>query len=216
MVAKAPVPGEAKTRLAAHVGAATAAELAAAGLLDTLEVMLATFPVVHVALAGEVSRGVRTAEIESALQRCRVFPQRGAGFGARLAAAHADAAGGHLVVQVGTDTPQLSSGLLTEVVEVAGRGRRTAVLGDALDGGWWVLALRDPALARALASVPMSRGDTGELTRRALVDGGAQVRSCTPLRDVDEPEDAEAAALAAPGGRFAEAWRQAARSWHRG
>ena len=37
MVAKAPVPGLAKTRLAASIGAEAAADVAAAALLDTLD-----------------------------------------------------------------------------------------------------------------------------------------------------------------------------------
>ena len=42
VVAKAPVPGAAKTRLAATVGDRNAAELAAAALLDTIDVCAQT------------------------------------------------------------------------------------------------------------------------------------------------------------------------------
>ncbi|MBV8177250.1 MAG: glycosyltransferase, partial [Mycobacterium sp.] len=56
VVAKAPVPGRAKTRLAATVGDQLAAEIAAAALLDTLDAVAAT-PVATrvVALTGELA-----------------------------------------------------------------------------------------------------------------------------------------------------------------
>ena len=41
VVAKAPVPGQAKTRLAASVGEQAAADIAAAALLDTLDAVAA-------------------------------------------------------------------------------------------------------------------------------------------------------------------------------
>ncbi|MDT7765522.1 MAG: uncharacterized protein QOC63_4942, partial [Mycobacterium sp.] len=41
VVAKAPAPGQAKTRLAASVGAQAAADIAAAALLDTLDAVAA-------------------------------------------------------------------------------------------------------------------------------------------------------------------------------
>lgn len=212
VVAKAPVPGFAKTRLAAHVGAQTAAELAAAALLDTLDALGDAFATVHVSFAGDLDQAVRRDEVVAALGRCEVSHQAGADFGARLAHAHRCAGGGgRLVVQVGMDTPQVTAPLLREVADLAGDERRTAVLGPADDGGWWVLALRDPGLAQVLTAVPMSRDDTAERTERALVRSGASVRHAATLRDVDEVADAEAVARAAPGSRFAATWRASAR-----
>jgi uncharacterized protein len=207
LVAKAPVPGLAKTRLAAHVGDRAAAELAAAALLDTLEALTAAFPTVHVSLTGDVEAAVRADEIAAALSRCEVSQQHGPDFGARLAHAHACAGGaGRLVVQVGMDTPQVSPDLLRDVAAMAGDDRRTAVLGPADDGGWWVLALHDPALAAVLAAVPLSRKDTAELTERALCRAGAAVRRAARLRDVDEIDDAQEVARAARHSRFAATW----------
>lgn len=207
LVAKAPVPGFAKTRLAAHLGDHAAAELAAAGLLDTLDALAEAFPTVHVSLTGRVEDAVLADEIAAALGRCEVSRQQGAGFGARLVHAHEAAGdGSRLVVQVGMDTPQVTAGLLHEVAELAGSDRRTAVLGPATDGGWWVLALRDPGLAAVLASVPMSRGDTADLTEEALRAAGASVRRAAPMRDVDEPDDVEAVAPLARNSRFAATW----------
>ncbi len=209
VVARAPVPGEAKTRLAAAVGPEVAADLAAAALLDTLDAMRSAFSTVHVSLGGDLDRAVRREEIVQALAGCEVSQQVGEGFGERLAHAHACAGReGRVVVQVGMDTPQVEVRQLCEVVASSG-DERTAVLGPAEDGGWWVLALRDPQLAEALVEVPMSTPTTCHDTEVALRVRGVDVRRTSGLRDVDEIADAEAAAAAAPQTRFAATWRTA-------
>ena len=87
-----------------------------------------------------------------------MHPQRGDTFGERLARAHADAAGAGPTVQIGMDTPQVTPADLGVIARAAYEG--DAVLGPATDGGWWVLALSDPAAARVLVDVEMSRPDT--------------------------------------------------------
>ena len=58
VVAKAPVPGLAKTRLAASIGADAAADVAAAALLDTLDaVAAASVQARVVALVGDLEVG---------------------------------------------------------------------------------------------------------------------------------------------------------------
>lgn len=92
VVAKAPEPGRAKTRLAATVGDRVAAEIAAAALLDTLDAVAAA-PIAGrvVALTGDLDAAARSAEIRGRLESFRVIPQRGSDFGDRLANAHIDA-----------------------------------------------------------------------------------------------------------------------------
>ena len=214
MVAKAPVPGQAKTRLAADIGADAAAEVAACALLDLVDVVRAARARLVVALSGGLAGAARGAEVEAALAGADVFAQRGDGFADRLAAAHADAhrlliAAGRPVpvLQVGMDTPQLSVRLLSESLRTA--AAHDAVLGPAEDGGWWGLAVGDPRWAEGLRGVPMSRADTGELTLRALRVAGAEVAMLPRLRDVDTWSDALAVARLAPRGRFAAAVRAA-------
>jgi uncharacterized protein len=207
VTAKAPVPGLAKTRLAATVGDDAAADLAAAALLDTLTAAEAAAGREHrvAALTGDLRRSARAERLDRALRDWRVVPQRGEGFDQRLAAAHADAGPGP-VVQVGMDTPQVTADLLQAVADaLAGDD---AVLGPAPDGGWWVLGLRDPAHAEALVGVPMSTAHTYDDTRAALLARGLRVGTTATLRDVDDAADAEAVAAAAPGTLFARAWRR--------
>ncbi|MFC4127698.1 TIGR04282 family arsenosugar biosynthesis glycosyltransferase [Nocardia rhizosphaerae] len=203
VVAKAPVAGFAKTRLTPPLRPAAAAELAAAALLDTLAAVRdsgARHGVV--AWTGELARAEYATEIAAALADFEVVPQRGHGFGERLACAHADAARTGLpVLQIGMDTPQAGPALLASSARTL-IARGGAVLGPATDGGWWALGLTDPRPARLLAEVPMSTDRTGELTRNALHRCGLRVRSLPVLTDVDHVADI-APVAAASTGRFA-------------
>jgi uncharacterized protein len=188
VVAKAPEPGRAKTRLAATVGDAVAADIAAAALLDTLDAVAAA-PVAArvVALTGDLDGAAGGAEIRRRLESFTVIAQRGDDFADRLANAHADAADGYPVLQIGMDTPQVTAELLTDCA------RRLldapAILGPAHDGGWWVLGVAAPAMAECLRGVPMSRTDTGKLTLKALRDNGIDVNWVRPLADIDVADD---------------------------
>ena len=212
VVARAPVPGEAKTRLAAVVGPRHAAELAAAALLDTIDACERAFGRArcHLALTGDLDRAARAGELRHRLGGWTVHPQRGDGFAERLARAHQDVAG-HArapVVQIGMDTPHVTHEHLHAVADLLHRA--TAVLGPASDGGWWVLGLQSPGPATALAGVPMSTERTCADTEAALQAAGADVARTSELRDVDTVEDAAAVAAESPGSRFAEAWSDVA------
>ncbi|MET0822177.1 MAG: DUF2064 domain-containing protein [Aeromicrobium sp.] len=202
VVAKAPVPGEAKTRIAQTVGDEVAADLAAAALLDTLTTATAVGWPVVVAMTGDLARAARADEIRAALEPLRVVPQRGDGLGERLANAHVDAAAGSSagVVQVGMDTPQL---LVADYLD-AGRTVElgSIVVGPATDGGWWLLGLPDPSLAAELADVEMSTSDTGARTVEAL---GGDVVMLRTLPDMDTWDDAVAIAGSVPISRLADA-----------
>lgn len=213
VVAKAPVAGFAKTRLASTVGTRVAARLAAAALLDTVDSARAVpGATVVCALTGDLTAAERADELTDALRHCVVFPQRGATFADRLVHAHADVAArfpGWPVLQVGMDTPQLLPPLLTGALA---RLRDTdAVLGLAADGGWWALGLRRPTDAHVLATVPMSRPDTGSRTLAALRTAGLRVEHLPMLSDVDTMADAILVATQAPESRFARTFAAVAR-----
>lgn len=212
VVAKAPVAGQAKTRLGIAVGDRAAADIAAAALLDTLDAVAAA-PVLArvVALIGDLDAASGAAEIRDRLDGFTVVSQRGEGFADRLANAHADAAlaaGDYPVLQIGMDTPQVSAELLGHCA------RRLldapAVLGLARDGGWWALGVGSPGMADVLRSVPMSQSNTGELTWRALRNRGVDVQIIDELADVDTIDDIEVVRRSCvPGSRFVRATRAA-------
>jgi len=210
VVAKAPVPGLAKTRLAAAIGDRAAADIAAAALLDTLDaVAAAPLAARVVAMTGDLAAACSSNEIRSRLEAFTVVPQRGDAFADRLANAHLDAAaaaGLQAVFQIGMDTPQVSAGLLAECAE--GLLDADAVLGLAADGGWWALGVADASMADCLRQVPMSQDDTGALTLAALSAKGIRVGLVTELADVDTIDDIESVRSAcATESRFARAVR---------
>ncbi len=205
VVAKAPVPGRVKTRLGDDVGHEAAAAVAAASLLDTLEACNAASADRHLSLAGDLAEAVDGPRIVEALSGWTVTAQHGDGFAERLAGAHRDAGPG-VVVQIGMDTPHVTAaGLHAAAAALDGHD---AVLGPAWDGGWWVLARRDPDHAQALAAVPMSTPSTLEDTQAALERAGCRVRRTSAMRDVDTVADADHVAALAPGTRFAAVWRE--------
>ncbi len=212
VMAKAPVAGRVKTRLGADVGHEAAARVAAAALLDTIEAATAAAGAEGclLALEGDLDGAVEGDALRAALAGWTVTPQHGDGFARRLAHAHAEAGPG-VVVQVGMDTPHATAEHLVAAAAPlrADAPAHDAVLGPADDGGWWVLARRDPAVAAVLAEVEMSTERTGEETRAALTRAGWRVGTTVSLRDVDEVADADAVAALAPGSRFAAAWAEA-------
>lgn len=208
-MAKAPIPGRVKTRLGAVVGMEAAARLAAAALLDTLTACRAAFTECHLALDGDLRDSADEATLREHLAGWVLHPQRGSTFGERLAAAHAAVAGPGPTVQVGMDTPQITSADLGQVAAAWGEGN--AVLGPAPDGGWWVLAVEGPSAAAGLAGVPMSRADTYLRTREALQASGRTVVAARTVRDVDTVEDADLVASGLVAGHFRQVWHEVAR-----
>jgi uncharacterized protein len=210
VLAKAPVPGRAKTRLTPPATPEGAAGIAAAALLDTLDAAAATPGArVVVAFEGRTSEAVRADEIAAALAQHTVVPQRGDSLGERIAAAHADAAAafpGAATIQIGMDSPQLDAGLLDDGLRTVESGA-TAALGLALDGGWWVMALADPRHAALITDVPTSTDDTGRRTLAALRAGLGPdaVAELPALSDVDTADDAVRVSELVPHGRFARA-----------
>ena len=211
VIAKAPVPGLAKTRLGEEVGMEQAADLAAAALLDTLAACREEFGTRYLALTGDLTRASRSDEIIEALAGWIVFEQVGATFADRLAHAHRSVAdsGPGGVVQIGMDTPQVTPVLLRSVAAALDSGSEV-VLGPAEDGGWWVLGLADGRTATALVGVPMSDPETFARTEEAFATGGQRAARVATLRDVDTVADAAAVAELAPATRFASSWRAAA------
>lgn len=193
VIAKEPIPGRAKTRLTPPCSALQAAELAEAALLDTLEVVARTpAPRRILAFEGDGRRWRR--------EGFELIPQRGPGLAERLAAAFDDVDSPALLV--GMDTPQLTPTLLLDGICALSRQDCDAVLGPALDGGYWSVGFSH-GVRGAFDDVPMSSVSTLSAQRARLGALGLRVHEQPPLRDVDTIEDARAVARAAPHTRFA-------------
>jgi uncharacterized protein len=209
VLAKAPVPGEVKTRLCPPATPAQAARVAAAAFLDTLDAVLAVPDVAPVvALTGDLAQAADAAALTEQLRAVTVLPQRGTTLGQRIAAAFADTAAAidrRPVLQIGMDTPQVDAKLLTHCLDLLDGPGVDAALGPATDGGWWVLGVRRPELVQLIADIPTSRSDTGAQTMAALRASGCRVVELPELSDVDTWDDAATVAADVPGSRFAAA-----------
>lgn len=204
-MAKEPVPGRVKTRLTPPCTPDEAADLAAAAIADTLEAALgSSADDVVVVLDGRPGPWCPAG--------VRIVPQVEGPFDHRLAAAW-DAVGGP-AVQIGMDTPQVTSQLLDDAMAALSTPGTDAVLGPANDGGWWAIGLHGAVAAgfssppsagfsAVFAGVPMSRPDTGRLQRRRLTELGLSVVDLPELTDVDTFADAVNVAGIAPDTRFA-------------
>jgi rSAM/selenodomain-associated transferase 1 len=195
VIAKEPLPGRAKTRLCPPCTREQAAALAEAALLDTLDTV-SRAPVARRVLVFD-GDGERWRPLGFEL-----LQQRGTGLGERLAAAFEDVGGAALLV--GMDTPQLTVELIRDGVDALRRPSVDAVLGPALDGGYWTVGLARPAPG-LFDGVPMSDPATCAVQRKRIQDLGLRLHEHVRLRDVDTIDDARAVALEAPASRFAAA-----------
>jgi glycosyltransferase A (GT-A) superfamily protein (DUF2064 family) len=198
VMAKAPLPGRVKTRLCPPCSSEQAALIAAAALADTLDAVAGCGARRTVlALDGEPGPWL-PAGIE-------VIPQRGHGLAERLANAWTDSGGTGL--QIGMDTPQVGSTELDGLLGELDRPGRRAVLGHAVDGGWWVVGMSgvgSGVLRQAFVGVPMSTSRTGVCQERRLRSLGFSVAHAAVRRDIDTVDDLVAVAAAAPDLRTAE------------
>jgi rSAM/selenodomain-associated transferase 1 len=193
VLAKAPEPGRSKTRLSPPCTPEQAAELAAAALVDTL------------AAADAAATGRRVVALDGdragpVPAGWEVIAQRGRGLDERIAHAFEDVGGPALLV--GMDTPQVGPALLSASAWALLERGVDAVLGPAIDGGYWAIGMREPGPA-AVVGVPMSSATTGAAQLARLGALGLRVRTLPVQRDVDTIADARAVAAAAPRTRFA-------------
>ncbi len=212
VLAKEPQPGKVKTRLCPPYSPAQAAQLAHAALADTLAAVLATAArgcargrLVEPVLALSGSPGPWLSPLLDGPAALRVIPQRAGSLDVRIAAAFDDATAGcadRSALLIGMDTPQVTDALLTAAVERLTSPGCDAVLGRALDGGWWGMGLRRPEPAHVVG-VPMSTSETGSAQQDRLTSSGLRVQALPVLRDVDTAPDADRVAALAPRTRFA-------------
>ncbi len=192
VMAKAPESGRVKTRLCPPCTPGQAAELADASLRDVVSAMEATPAARRVVVLDGAPPPWLPASID-------VVPQRGAGLDQRLAAAFA-AIGPALVIA--GDTPQVRPEDLVD--GLCALRTQDAVLGPAVDGGYWAIGLRR-VHPRALRGVPMSSPRTLDAQRERLATLGLRWSELRALRDVDAFADAVAVAAECPSSRFARA-----------
>lgn len=187
--AKAPIPGQAKTRLIPALGETVAARLAHRMLLRTVaEAEAAGLAIPELCATPhpfdlEWGPFLPKAEI-------RYTDQGGGDLGERLArAAKRVILLGESVLLIGTDCPALSGRLLRTAAQEL--ESHDAIIHPTLDGGYALLGLRkfDPSLFTGIAWSTDSVARATIARIRAL---GWSLHLGATLRDVDEPADLDA------------------------
>jgi rSAM/selenodomain-associated transferase 1 len=191
VMAKAPRPGHAKTRLHPLLGLDGSARLQAALIRRTALLTTGQGLRTYLAFDPPDARAELAALVPDSV---RLLPQPGGNLGQRLTAAVSQVTTerpGPLLV-IGTDAPTLTGELLTSAFTALHRGA-DVVLGPALDGGYYLIGLHRPQPA-LFGIDPGLWG--GEQVLAATLDAATSdelsVRLLPPLRDLDTPEDATA------------------------
>jgi rSAM/selenodomain-associated transferase 1 len=193
VVAKAPVAGEVKTRLCPPCTPDEAARIAKAALEDTIAAAEE---------AGFADRVLAVHGRADGWERAgwRVVAQRGDDFGSRLQHVWDDVGGP--AIQVAMDTPHVAAADYRSAWALLDGSEHDALLGPALDGGWWLLGLRR-SHARLFDGVPMGTARTGRAQLDRLGALGLRVGMLPVVRDLDTFTDAEAIAASYPASRTA-------------
>jgi rSAM/selenodomain-associated transferase 1 len=187
---KAPRPGAVKTRLARSVGEAVAAEIYRRITERVLEETRDA--------SGRWARVVcfdppgARAELAAWLGAdCALLPQQGTDLGKRMQHGFeaAFASGARRVVLAGSDIPGLSRALVVEAF--AALEAHDVVLGPALDGGYYLIGLREQQ-AGLFDGMRWSQPDVFRDTLDRAAAAGLSVHRLPELRDIDSLEDVRA------------------------
>lgn len=188
--AKAPIPGQVKTRLCPPLTPDEAASLHGSFVLDMLERSRAT---------ASMDRFVACApspdhvffKILAERHGVRLIAQTGDDLGARLARAIADvfALGYRRVLVIGTDLPTLPASAFGDAEQLL--AAHDVVLGPALDGGYYLIGLRKPA-PELFAGLPWSTDRVLALTKQKAAALGLSTGLLPVRRDIDTVEDLKA------------------------
>jgi rSAM/selenodomain-associated transferase 1 len=145
VMAKAPLAGQVKTRLIPALSAEQAAALARALLLDQLHHLSAiTDADLYLAFAPATERGLFQ---ELAPPGFRLFSQRGADLGARMANVFDTLyAGGHRnMVLIGGDLAPVPAEIFAEAFALLDNRLPRVVFGPSRDGGYYLVGCNQPA-----------------------------------------------------------------------
>lgn len=189
IMARAPRPGQVKTRLQPLLGPQRCAQLQAALTARTVRLAQQVAPHATYLALDPVACGAPPRVAGAA-----VLGQRGCDLGARMRAAVEDVLVAHQgpVAVIGTDAPTLTAAHLRAAGAALTAGH-DAVFGPALDGGYYLLAL-PRSVPELFAIDPTLWGGPQVLSAslRAAETAGLRVGMLAPLRDLDTPADARA------------------------
>lgn len=189
IMARYPQEGQTKTRLGRAIGHRAAAELYRAFLADLAHRFKAQPYALHWAYTpAEVDYRAFINELVPDLPKpMYTFPQQGANLGARLLHAFqwTHSQGYSHIILIGSDTPQVT----LANIENARRELAEAdvVLGPAEDGGYYLIAMKQPH--DVFSGIPMSTSSVTELTLQSARQQDLKTRLIESSFDIDELAD---------------------------
>ena len=193
--AKAPVPGEVKTRLCPPLTPDEAATLHGSFVLDMLErsktaVAKLKLPLDRY-LACLPSSTLVFFKIMEERQSVKLIDQVGDDLGARMQHAFETmfGKGYHRVFIVGTDVPSLPLDHYTQALTLV--EKNDLVLGPALDGGYYLIGVKR-VVPDLFVGIPWSTERVLEMTKEKATTLGLKTALLPPWRDVDTIEDLQA------------------------
>lgn len=186
IAARAPRPGEVKTRLAAGIGGAAAADLYAAFLRDLgSRFEKAPFPVGWYVTPTDAWSEIRPLVGAGPAARVRVQPDADWTDRQRHLLRRASEEGERPVVLIASDSPQLGR---DEVAEAFDRLRdHDVVLGPTHDGGYSLIGMR--GWHDVLSGIVMSGRDVADGIRHRARSLRLRLAMLAPTFDVDHEED---------------------------
>jgi uncharacterized protein len=193
--AKAPIPGQVKTRLCPPLTPDEAATLHGSFVLDTLERSKTAITTFKLPLDRYVSCAPSSAHVFFRILEERhgvtLIDQVGGDIGARMDHSFGSlfSKGYRLVLLIGTDVPSLPLEHYRQALTVL--GSHDLVLGPALDGGYFLIGLKRPA-PELFTGIPWSTDRVLPLTQEKAAALGLKTALLPPWRDVDTIEDVQA------------------------
>ena len=189
IMAKAPKPGEVKTRLCPPLSPEEAADLYDCFLRDKVEQVRALGSATGViAFTPDDSRSL----FEEIAPGFRLIAQRGADLGSRLLnSLGALLREGYVgAVAIDSDTPNLPTEYLRQAVDVLSRSATDVVVGPSDDGGYYLIGVRQ-AWPTLFDAMPWSTPEVLPETLRRAHAAGLRVECLPAWFDVDTAEDLE-------------------------
>lgn len=190
--AKAPIPGQVKTRLSPALTEDEAATLHGSFVLDTLERTKAAAGKFKLPIDRFLACAPSSSHVFFRIMEARhgvtLLDQQGDDLGARMHQAFAGlfAQGYQRVCLVGTDVPSLPLTHYRDAVEAL--TRHDLVIGPASDGGYYLIGLTQPC-PDLFTDIPWSTDRVMALTQHKAVEAGLKVVLLPTWSDVDTIDD---------------------------
>lgn len=188
IVAKAPIAGKVKTRLCPELTPMQATELYRCFIEDRLtEIALIKGLDLAISFTPESSADYFTPFMTNGY---KLFPQRGKNLGERLNNIFIDksAEGYKAISIVDSDTPDLPRAIVQKSIEWLTTGHNEAVFGPCVDGGYYLVGLREPQ-PELFQDIPWSTSAVLQKTLEYADQKGIQTKLLPLWNDLDTFED---------------------------